>query len=143
MNQKTICSSGRRLTDRVRKRAKSVRKVGDFSNTFGGPSRAVLLVPAKSNRALENAGPSKARIRPQSARRSARKPLCDGRLRSAAAADKKCLTLLAMRNRRRYERGLRLTAPSGGSVSVNEYWRPVIGVAILDEISPMIFHNLD
>jgi len=58
MNQKTIFSGGRRLTDRVRKGAKSVRKVEDFSNIIGVPSRAVFLVPAKSNRALENAGPS-------------------------------------------------------------------------------------
>jgi len=47
MNQQTFYSGGRRLTDRVRKRAKSVRKAEDFSNTFGGPSRADLLVPAK------------------------------------------------------------------------------------------------
>jgi hypothetical protein len=92
MNQKTIFSGEWRLTDGVRQRVKSVRKVEDFSNIIGGPSRAVLLVPAKSNRALGNAGASKAGIRPRSAGRYAPKLLCRRELCRTPPAKEKCLT---------------------------------------------------
>jgi len=54
MNQKTIFSSERDLTDIARKSSESVREVRSLPNTIGGPSRAVRQVVVESNRALEN-----------------------------------------------------------------------------------------